>query len=268
VAGAAWELTLRANGIASPGNRAGWLARLTDPFVTARLYSLIYPYITFQAAHGEVTNATDISSMYAQVGRLQEPKQGGEPVDLAPIFNNPTLLGLLQPFGVFWPQTPQQWPYYAANWTPDPQAQGPDSATAPLPGFTLSMADAQLLPNPQIPTAAQPSPPALVYPNCTQGEVAYGKFFLTYDRAFNLSVVTVPGLDTTSAVIEVVVDGQIHSPYRFGAGLPPSYDLVLKGNASDISNPVWHFVRIRVISPLVQQPDLATTVNLTWTHNP
>ncbi len=268
IAAASWQLTLAANGLASPGSYAEWQAGMTNPAVLARLYNLIYPTFSFQGARNIDTIQTDVSSMFTQVGRLQEPIEPGEPVDLRTIFNNTTLLVLLQPYGVLWPQLPAEIPAYAVNWTPNTLALGPDSSTTPLPPFTLSMADAVQVPNPQLPTTAQPTPPALVYPNVTQGEVAYAKFYLTYDRGFNLSVNTVPALSTTSAVIEFVVDGQVETPYLFGSGYPSSYTFTLAGNTTDVTNPLWHFVRIRVLSPTVQQPDLQTTVNLAWNHNP
>ena len=252
VAAAAWRLTLDAYNIAPPGTAADW-ARI-DPTVLARIYNLINPFITIPAKGGEAALQSDIPNMFAQVGRLQEPRQSGMP-DLPNIFSNLELLVVLEPFGVIWPQPPQLAPSFSADWGLDP-----DSLLAALPPFTLSMTGAVQIPDLTIGAAAG----AKVFPNCSQGEVAYAKLKLTYARDYSVSV-AVPALPAT-AVIEVTVDGRSDQTFRFSAADLTAKRVSLSGNPSDAGNPARHFVRTRVLSPAVQQPDLQVTVSLDRTN--
>jgi hypothetical protein len=268
----AWQLNLVANSVAAAGSSyqgtyAEWQQHLTNPWVMARFFTLIYPNATiYNGYNGTYVIRTDICSIYAQVARLLEAKQASEPVDLGRIFNDGNLFTQLNPYGITWPFAPQFWTFLAVNW-----GSNPDSLQVPLPAFPtpLTMADAVTIPTAQMPTQQNQNPPVLnLYPNSSQGEVAYAKFSLTFDRNFNLSVTT-DVAPLASTLIEVVMDGDIQDPYLFGAGQKASYNLTLTGNSKDVTNPTWHFVRVRLLSPNVQEPsNIQPTVHLEWTHNP
>lgn len=272
LAALAWQLSLTGNNITPPGTYANWSATwsygtptgLTFPPVMARLFDLEYPYVQTQGINGEVTQRTDIISIYGQAARLQEP-QNGNPVDLAKTFSNLELFTQLNPFNLQWPLTPQAWPFIATDWNSGTYVvPGPMLPT--LPSFTLSMAQAQQIPNPAITDPV----PALVYPNCSQGEVAYTKLALYLDQSFQLSLATSPSLPA-GAAIEVLVDGAIAPPalpnpqpqrFLFTAGNLGPVPLSLAGNPTDYTNPTWHWIRFRMISPTVQQPDVLVTPTL------
>jgi hypothetical protein len=236
----------------------------------ATLFSLSYPDTQYQGLGGTVTEAIDISSMFAQVARLQGP-QDGQPTNLLPLFSNLTLLSLLSPYNLSWPQTPQTWPYFAADWdsTPNP-TPGQVVLNTPLPSFTLSMANAQLIPNPALANPAYTGP-ATIYPNVSQGEVAYAKLSLFTDHAFTMSITTNPPLPA-GATLEVVADPAItppaaaylqpQGPFLLTAGnMGPLY-FTLLGNPPDYTNPIWHYFRFRILSPTAVQPDEQVTVTL------
>ncbi len=276
LAAVAWQLSLVGNYITPPGNYATWSypwstgnpTGLTYPPVMATLFDLSYPYTQYLGANGTVTESIDTSSIFAQVGRLQDA-QDGQPENLAPLFPNLTLLTLLSPYNISWPQTPQTWPYIAADWdsTTNP-TPGPLLAT--LPSFTLSMANAQPVPNQALANPAYTGP-ATIYPNVSQGEVAYAKLSLFLDRAFIMGISTNPTLPP-GAILEVAVDPAItppsasylqpQGPFLFTASNMAPVAFTLLGNPPDYTNPIWHYFRFRILSPTAVQPDVQVTVTL------
>ena len=261
VAAAGWQLNLTGQGVVGAGDPAVW--KVLAPSNTWIFFSLIYPTITFQANAGPATIQTDIASFYTQVGRLQE-NHPEDPINLGNVFPDSVLIPLLaNPFDILWPGK-DLWPLFADNW-----GVNPNSSLAALPGFTLSRAQAEAagaVPNPNVVNPV----PATVYLNESQGEVHYAKLALTLDRAYALSFTTVPDLVSGTplppgAGIEVVVDGNVREPLVFNATQSAAQTMVLRGNPTDTSNPAWHWVRIRLVSPdpSTTQPDIQVTVNLT-----
>ncbi len=226
----AWALTLKANGITAPGTATDW-AKIT-PAAAARFFAApAYP--------SSLTYETEPLNIFNQIGRLQEPKSATEPVDLASVFTDPVLTPLLAPFGVPWPR-PSSGPLaaFATSWGPDP-----NTVAAPLPPFSFSMADAVQVRG--------------SYPNLSPGEVAYAGFTLSADRAYTLTVTASPALAST-AQLELMMPSFQSSPILF-TGSGGSQRVVLTGNAT---TPVFQPVRLRLLSPAVQQPDTTVTVSL------
>jgi len=246
LAAVAWEASLKVYGVASPGTYAEWKSRILEPGYMARLYGLVDVTQTVD----DVTYDLDICSIYSQLGRLMEAKASSETVDLHLYFTNLSLFAMLDPYGIVWPTTSATWPYLATDW-----GRNPDSQTTALPSFTLSMSQAERV--------ANPLTGATTYPNCTQGEVAFGRLLLNYDRSFRLSVsATSAGTVDPGTTIEVVVDGDSDNPYLFVPGAGTTYTLALTGNPKDSTNPTRHFLRTRVLNPTVKQDDLTVTVTL------
>ncbi len=226
----AWALTLKANGITAPGTATDW-AKIT-PAVTARFFAApAYP--------SSLTYETEPLNLFSQIGRLQEPKNATEPVDLAAVFTDPALTPLLAPFGVPWPR-PSSGPLaaFATSWGADP-----NTLAAPLPPFPFSMANAVQVRG--------------SYPNLSPGEVAYAGFTLSADRAYTLTVTASPALANT-AQLELMMPSFQASPIFF-TGSGGSQRVVLTGNAT---TPVFQPVRLRLLSPTTQQPDTTVTVSL------
>lgn len=261
LAAAAWQLSLKANGFLTAGSYPTWQTGLANPGIMSRFFNLIQPYNYYTETHGPVVAPQDICSFYAQAGRLQEV---GGAVDLHLLFPDQVLGPVLQPYGMVWPRPAGG--TLATDWdstTADPNLPGPLLTT--LPPFTLSMANAVQIPNPQIAT------PGPVFPNSSQGEVAFAKLAGTLDLHLQMSIASIPALPAGSA-IEVVVDGTADGkavpaylqPQTFlftPASLGP-VDFTLRGNPTDVYNPLWHWVRIRMISPATRQPDVQITVSL------
>jgi len=260
------------NGITAPGTYADWSqpwsysrpVGLGFPPVMARMFNLAYPWVQYGGQYWEATQRTDIISIYSQAATLQEP-QGGAPTDLSKIFTNLVLFTQLNPFNLQWPLTPEAWPFIAANWNQGTNIN-PGPLLATLPSFTLSMAQAQQIPNPAITDPV----PATVYPNCSEGEVAYAKLALRLDQTFQLSLATSPALPA-GAAIEVLVDGADTPPalpapqpqrILFTPGHMGPVALSLGGNPTDYTIPAWHWFQFRMISPTVQQPDVLVTPTL------
>jgi hypothetical protein len=264
LAALAWNLSLRGSAIPAPGTPDQWAT--IDPFVMVRFYTLIYPSISFHAFSGDTTVQADIASILGQVGRLLEAKQSGEPVDLAKdrFPGNQVLFDLLLPFGIVWPAdatlpTATDWPpHLATDWNPNLISPGPVSVAAPTSSITFSMANAQQIPDPLT--------GALVFPNVSQGEVAYAKMAIFYDVNYQLSIDPTTPIPA-NAQIEVVVDGHISSQaYLFPA--PSPFVVTLKGNPRDSTNPVWHYLRIRLISATAISADVPVTLNLALVPTP
>jgi hypothetical protein len=243
IAALAWEMTLKANLITSPGVPADWKAKIA-PENLRRLFKLITP-TPVSPLNTTVTYISDVASLYTQLGRMQEGQVATDPINLSAYFSDVTLVPILDLFKLPWPGI-LALPNYTAAWGADP-----DSLVKPLPSMTLSMAEAALVRG--------------VYPNISKGEVAYATFYLTKDRAWDLSLATTPALPA-DAQVEVTVDAGVNGVYLFGSTHPASYPLALRGNYADLTLPVWHYLQIRIVSPAVIQPDLAVTLQLKKTN--
>ncbi|MDE3245024.1 MAG: hypothetical protein KGN80_02975 [Acidobacteriota bacterium] len=222
-----WELILKANSIASPGTATTWAT--LNPAAMVRFFALISP-----------STRTDVSSIYQQIGRLKEAKSGTDPVDLATIFTDAALTDLTAPFQIAWPRpTSPPLNAFVADW-------GNDPSNSALGAFSLSMANA---------VQVQGS-----YPNVSEGEVAYARFALTKDTAYDLKLVGSSGPLPEGSRLEIrfLFAGLI---FTFdGSSGAQSFRLVLPGNTT---TPVVNLVRIRLVSPAAVVPDFTATVQLT-----
>lgn len=190
---------------------------------------------------------TDVGSIYSQIARLQEARGAADSVDLAAFFPNATLTPLLQtPFNITWPRptstatlpdplVPEAG--FLGNWGADP-----NSLTAALPGFTLSMVSAHR-------NALNR------FPNFSKGEVYRTQFTLSGDRLYLLSVST-PGGIPAGAQIEVAVGGE---KYLFSDSTSSIELPALRGNST---SPAKYGVQVRLLSPDNALPDLPVTIRL------
>ena len=228
----AWELILKANGIASPGTATTWAT--LNPLAMARFFSAGPAYPTTTS-----TYETEPLNIFKQLGRLQEIKAATEPVDLAAVFTDAALTPLLAPFGITWPRpTTGAYAAFATSWGADP-----NSTTTAIPPVTLSMAKAVQVRG--------------VYPNDSEGEVAYAGFTMSADRAYTLSVTASPALAGT-AELELMLPSFQSAPLTF-TGSGGSQRVVLSGNST---TPMFQPVRVRMVSPTAVQPDTTVTISL------
>ncbi len=222
----AWELVLKANSVASPGTPATWTT--INPSAMGRFFSLIAPI-----------DLADISGIYNQLARLKEAKGALDPIDLAAIFTDTALTAVAAPFQITWPRpTVAPLNSFITNWGDDPNSL----AVATIP---LSMA-----------TAVQVRGS---YPNLSEGEVAYARFALSKDTAYNLKIVGSNGPLPLGSLIEVTFPYARLSYTFTGASTQDPLRLVLTGNAT---THVPYLVRIRLLSPNAQIPDVTATVQL------
>jgi hypothetical protein len=227
-----WELILKANSLASPGTATTWAN--INPLAMVRFFAAGPAYPTTTS-----TYETEPLNIFKQLGRLQETKGALEPVDLAAIFTDATLTPLLSPFGIPWPRpTTGAYAAFATSWGADP-----NSTTAALPPMTLSMAKAVQVRG--------------VYPNNSEGEVAYAGFTMSADRAYTLTVSASPALAGT-AELELMLSSYQSAPLTF-TGSGGSQRVVLAGNST---TPVYQPVRLRMLSPTALQPDTTVTISL------
>lgn len=231
IAALSWEIALKSNSLPSPGTPTDW-AKL-DPLASGRYFTAILP-------KDDGSYPIDTVNIYAQIGRLKEAKAGTDSVDLAAIFTDAALTTLLTPFNITWPR-PTTLPEskFLVDWGKDPNT----SATA-LPVFTLSMANAHL--------NGELTP---VYPNHSKAEILQARFTLSKDRKYRLTVQT-PGGIPAGAEVEVIIAGNTS---RFSSSVSSVDDFWLIGNAT---TPTFQSVRVRLLSPSVQQPDLPITLGL------
>lgn len=236
----AWQMGLKTNSISDVPT--DW-AKIT-PSKLLRLFTLTAPVTTLNT----VSVATDVSSLYGQVARMQEGAVGTDTVNYLSVFPDTVLKPLLAGFNLPWPGITAL-PKYTDNWGADP-----DTAVTAVPGFTLSMAQAEMV--------------GSTYPNISKGEVAYAMFSLAKDRAFDLSLTTSPALSALPAgvYVEVTVNGGVNGIYKYGTSYPATNNIKLLGNFLDNTQPNWHRVQFRLVSPAAKQPDLKVTVNLVKTN--
>ena len=235
LAALAWELTLKAHSITSPGTRTDW-GRI-DPTSLRRFFTFTQPTVT----SGTATVISDLVNINAQLSRLQESKASSETLNLLAVFPDSVLSPITAPFGVIWAGS-SALPTYTLAWGTDP-----NTAVTPLPVLNLSMAGAELVRG--------------VYPNCSNGEVAFAKIALTLDRAFNVSFVCNPPLPA-GVKVELVVNGDVASPFLFDGTAANTRLINLAGNYGDTTTPKWHYFRVRLLSPNAKLPDTVVTVNL------
>lgn len=250
----AWKVTVLANGMSDGvGTPTRWAG--IDPVAAQRFFVLTYPTVATTTTSSRAVRS-DINSVYAQMTRLQESKASSEPVDLSAIFYDLAMYLAAQPYGITWTNSAAA-PALSDRWGLNPVSQA-------FPSFTLSMANAATVPNPDLrvtdPTYAN------VYPNVSLGAVHEATLSLNLDTSYILSVSTDQALPA-GAAIEVTIDGAVETPYLFGSGNPSiTYPITLKGNPNDFVNPIWHYLRIRLVAPADPSapvvPDLAVTVRL------
>lgn len=245
MAAIAWALNLHACGTISgtvvtpvADTPTGW-ATLSQ--TTLRRFFAIVPPLD-----ATTSLPTDVGSIYSQISRLQEAKETSDTVDLAAFFPDATLTSVLAPFNIPWPRPTSTAPLpdplvpdagFLANWGADP-----NSLTAAIPGFTLSMASAHR-------NALNR------FPNFSKGEVYRARFTLSGDRIYLLSVST-PGGIPAGAQVEVSLGG-VNFP--FSTSTPPVQLPALLGNST---SPKYYGVQVRLLSPDTQQPDLPITIRL------
>lgn len=233
-----WELVLKGNNLVSPGTTATWAT--INPAAMARFFHLISP-----------TDHTDNSGIYQQLGRLKEAKSGSDPTDLATIFTDAVLTALTSPFQITWPRpTTPPLNTFITDWGSDP-----NSATVGAVPF--SMANAVQVQGVDPNNIDQN---LLAYPNVSEGEVAFARFALTKDIAYDLKVVGSNGPLPAGSKVEIMF---LFSglTYTFdGSSAASSVRLVLTGNST---TPVVYPVRIRLLSPSTTVPDFTATVQMT-----
>ena len=243
LASLAWEVVLRANGIyVSPGTPDQWAGIDPGNAAALRLFALGVPTGAILPGSSTLVQI-DIASIFTQLGRLKEIDPGG-------IFSDLQLYYLTLPYGIPWTHM-SEWPPFSAAW-----GLAPDSTAAALPGFTLSMAQARTVPDPDPANTT-----GLVYPNCSQGEVAYATLSLQLDEAYKLYLETVPALPA-GAAIEVAVDGADRPPLLTSTRAGDAVTTVLRGNPDDTTKPAWHYLRFRLLDPAAVVPDVQVTVHL------
>lgn len=222
-----WELILKANGIASPGTATTWAT--INPAAMVRFFALISP-----------STRTDVSSIYQQIGRLKETKSGIDPVDLATIFTDAALTDLTAPFQITWPRpTTPPLNAFVTDWGNDPN-------NSALGAFPLSMANAVQVHG--------------TYPNVSEGEVAYARFALSKDTAYDVKVVGSNGPLPEGGKIEIrFLSAGVTFTFN-GSSAAESARLVLPGNSTTL---VVNSVRIKLVSPTAVVPDFTATVQMT-----
>jgi len=235
IAALAWEVALKCDSLPSPGTPVDW--EKIKPASSIRFFTAIL-------LQDSNNYPSDIVSIYSQIARLRETKGSTETIDLGAIFTDATLTTLLSPFGLTWPRpTAGVEACYLMDWGKDP-----NTAVTPIPAFTLSMANAHLN-----------GESTAVYPNYSKGEVLHARFLLSRDRKYRL---TIQNPDGTLAVVPATAKIEVligNSAKIFSSLVSTADDFWLLGNAT---TPIYHQVRVRLLSPSVQQPDLPITLGL------
>ena len=234
----AWNMLLITNGLTPPSNQAAW--GIMTPGYLSRLYALGKPYVSV----GKFNVTSDVNSIYEQVARMEENQAQSDLLNLQLYFPDSTLTPLLAQFNLPWTHT-DSLPQYMV-----PLGMDPNSLVSQLPPFTLSMAKAEQVRG--------------VYPNNSEKEVYFASFSASTDHAYNLSVTTVPPLPK-GALIEVTLDPTLPvsaGVYRYGGSNPATNQINVAGNYGDLTNPRWHYLQVRIISPTILQPDLAVTLQM------
>jgi hypothetical protein len=231
-----WELILKANSLPSPGTAADW-AKI-NALATVRFF--LAPAQLGTSTSGAVMDSEPLN-IFSQIARLKEVKATAEPVDLAAVFTDGVLTNLGQAFGIPWPRpTTGAYTSLVANWGTDP--------TGPLPAL-LSMAKATQV------TLPYPGAP-LAYPNLSQGEVLYAGFNLSVDKPCTLTATISPALVGADSRVEVDLP-RMQRAFTFTGSGGTTGPMVLPVNTT---SPLYHPVRIRLLSPSTRQPDVTVTL--------
>ena len=251
IAALTWQLALTNTGITAPGTSADWVNII--PINLLKYYTLLTPFLTT----GNESVPSDCPNLYVQLARLQEAQASGDNSNLAAYFPDNVLYTLCAPFNVPWTTAlDADNPRYTSNWGVDP-----NTLMSPLPGLTLSMAQAQQI-NGYYVDGQGSEQVTTYYPNNSRPEVVYTLFALSRDTTYHLKLTAVPSLPA-GASLEVVVDGLLAEAYLFPGGTPPqAFTLTLKGDPADLTTPAYHTFRIRLLSPSILLPDTQVTVQL------
>ena len=246
IAGLSWDLNLIANGISAPGDQASW-ANMYPSYLN-RLYELSRPVV----AVGKYYAANDVDSIYSQIAALELAQTSTEYVDLPLLFTDTFIQTTLAQFNLPWTNA-ISFPHFMVNLGMDP-----NTLVSKIPSFTLSMAQAQAVP--QFPPGQAA---AMAYPNQSNEEVYYASFTASQDHTYSLGVTTVPPIPD-GAAIEVTVDpGPVSAEvYLYGGSNPVTNTFQVAGNYADQTNPVWHYLQVRIVSPTILQPDLQVTLQM------
>jgi hypothetical protein len=221
-----WDLILKANGISTD-----W-AKI-DTLATLRFFLLRAPVDSSSVAN-------DLVSLYGQLARLKEAKGTGETVDLATIFPDSVLTPLILPYNGtnWWPRpTVSEYASFLLDWGADP-----NTLTTGLPAISLSMAKAVTVNG--------------TYPNVSAQELAFARFTLSKDTAYNVSIQTVPASLLAEGQVQILIDNQ---EALFSGNASPAQKMTFLGNTT---TPLTHRVRVRLLSPNTLQPNLQVTVRL------
>jgi hypothetical protein len=232
----AWEIILKANSLTSPGLATDWAN--INPLATKRFFTA--PTMPTNGATDSTARDVEPLNIFSQVKRLQETKTTAEPVDLATIFTDGALTPMLAPFGLTWPR-PTTGPeaVFMLDWGTDP-----NSTVASLAPIAFSMAGAVQVNG--------------VYPNLSQGEVAYAGFLLNTDKRYVLSTVISPALGAGAQLdLDFLLLARTFSFTGVGGSSDPVV-IPMSGTA-----PYFHPVRLHLRSPSTLQPDVTVTVAFT-----
>ena len=233
-----WELALKANDIAPPGNPETW-EEIEDMSIN-RIYSLLYESITSEETG--YTENTDLPSIFTQLKTLSYAQDVYEPIDLAEIFTDEVITQMTTPFfGEIWPR-PTEGPLssFITDWGGDP-----DSTKAALPSFNFAMSDAVL--------DAEGN-----FSNLTFKENISVKLNLSKDTAYWLSVTTEPPLPN-GASIELRINGNRLSSHIFNSSSSNPQRRVFIGNAD---YPISYILDFSLKSPIAFVPDTQINVRL------
>lgn len=237
LAAAAWEIGLKANGIASPGTSTNWAT--IAPAAIARIFKVAVPTDTttsirlYSPAH-----------IYAQLALLKNAKAASEPVDLSAIFNDTTINAVASPFNLPWPQPSTT--VFGQSWTSAPPtgAVGAYSYSG-----TLSMSSDTVQVNG-------------AYPNESYKEVVYLGVSQVNDQAYQLSLATTPSPLPAGATIQVtILNGTSSQAYTFSGSATSSTVFTLTGNGNT-TTPLLHPILVRLLSPATAQADIPFTLTL------
>jgi hypothetical protein len=232
-----WDLILTANFITPPGTALQW-STITPSYLD-RLYVLVKPFVLV----GKMYVSSDVTSIYSQVATLENDQTANDATDLQLYFNDTNLPTLFSKFNMNW-TTAAQLPQYTTPWGEDP-----NSLVSQIPTFTLSMKHAEKVRG--------------VYPNQSYEEVFYSTFTASEDHVYSIGVKTVPPLPD-GATLEVTLDPSAIATnvYLYGGSNPATNLVTVTGNYRDLTNPAWHYMQVRLVSPQVLQPDIAVTMQM------
>lgn len=227
ISAVAWEVVLRANSLPVPGTPTDW--EKINVLAAGRFFGL-----------SASEDQSDRPNIFLQLAKLKEGKTSLEPVDLAAIFTDAVITTMCSPHAIPWPR-PASGPMssFVTSWGVDP-----NSLIGPLPPVALSMSQAQ-------PVGAE-------FPNSSSGEAGYGRFTLTKDTAYNLRLVTIPGALPAGAKVRLRILS-IDQTFDYEGSAGTARRIVLRGNKDA---PTVHLIRVSLISPTTQIPDLTATVAL------